>query len=618
MSPTPSHTHALLTPVLSGQQKRLFRVDEDWFYVLIRTSLCDLGPPCVCGDHVATIRAPRLAGARVLCERKWVNVMKKTSMLVAMAGLALAAASASAQVYSSSPSLDVLSNATISNTINVAAGPASVQDLNVIVQLTHTWDSDLDMVLQGPSGFVTLSTDNGGSGDNYLTTRFDDASATAINAGAAPFNSDFRPEATFNGWSGTAGVFTGNEYAALSGFNGASADGDWTLWVADGVGGDSGTLAYWSLEFDFAADPNNPNPPPPPPTSPSGLGSYVANAVQVGGEARFRVIATPAINPSSTGLSVSVDGSALGLGTFSLLDDGINDDGIAANNVFGSNQIINAPGGDYVVNFTVSDAQNRSSSGSFPSLAVIGCPPYEQPQSFGNLTSSGPVGDGGNSIKDFAFSGNAMVTELHVAGVLTSGGTGSFPSEARLRVNYTDGSFDNLQVFTQGGAFTQVTASDVTLPLPAPRRAADILSFETFESFNDAGLDATWDTICIAYKAAQTSPVILAGSATPNNTFPDQEVQFLATVAGGANPASTGLAVTIDLSALGGSGNALMLDNGSIDDGIEGNGIYGFRHTIPSDNAGGVLATTMNASDAEGRAAASRVVNVTEIGRAHV
>ncbi|MFA6044414.1 MAG: hypothetical protein WC718_05470 [Phycisphaerales bacterium] len=782
-------------------------------------------------------------------------------MLAALAGLALAAGTASAQVFSSSPSLPINDLSTQFDTITVSGGPSSITDLNVIVQITHTWDSDVDMVLQGPTGYLLLSSDNGGAGDNYLTTRFDDAAPTSITSGAAPFNGNYRPETSYNGWSGTAGIFTGSQFTSLAGFNGGNSNGAWSLYVADGVGGDVGTLLYWSMEFNFAADPNDPNPPPPPPTVPSGNGSYTVASVPQGGMTAFRVAVMSAINPNSTGLSVRVDASPLGLSSnLALLDDGVNDDGIAGNNIFGLPVTINAAPGDYVLGFTVSDAQNRSSTGNFPNLniqppppscpegsnavtfsnlisndnqgapgntiinlgwtsptdfvqtihvsgrliqnvggtfasearirvnfndgsnvvlqpftnatwtgpldvfdyaftltnpkqassitnvelyesfndiagpdatwvslcltydALVGptdptitgvanpgtisagdmthfsatvnpganplstgitvtadasslglgnvtlrddgvnddgiagnnvfganvtipsgqtdglftvfltaqdaqarqasgnfdvtilppappCPDYDQPQTFTNLTSFGPIGDAGNSIKFFAFSGNAMVTELHVSGRIISGGTGTFLTEARFRVAFTDGTFANLQPFTTGTTFTIMDLFDATLPLPVPHAASEIFSIETYESFNDPGLDATWQQICVATKASQTNPVITAAAANPATGFPGSTIHFSSTVVPGANPVSTGLVSSVDLSSIGGP-TLNLLDDGIHDDGIAGNGVFGNDYTIDANAPGGTFALTANANDAQGRFADPRNFNL--------
>ncbi|WP_412561150.1 T9SS type A sorting domain-containing protein [Winogradskyella sp. MIT101101] len=103
----------------------------------------------------------------------------------------------------------------------------------VDIDITHTWDADIDIFLIAPDGttIVELTTDNGGSGDDYAGTQFRDNAATSITAGSAPFTGPHMPE------------------QPLSTFNGVDADGTWTLNFCDDAGGDTGTFNSWSLTF---------------------------------------------------------------------------------------------------------------------------------------------------------------------------------------------------------------------------------------------------------------------------------------------------------------------------------------------------------------------------------
>ena len=131
---------------------------------------------------------------------------------------------------------------------NLNAGGATIN--NVTINLTHTWDSDLDIFLESPSGdIIELTSDNGGTADNYTNTVFQDG-APSITTGSAPFTGTFSPEgsmdASCGGFAGTVGTF-----AAMTG----SADGTWKLIVMDDVGGDSGSMIGWSISFDNVTIP---------------------------------------------------------------------------------------------------------------------------------------------------------------------------------------------------------------------------------------------------------------------------------------------------------------------------------------------------------------------------
>lgn len=136
---------------------------------------------------------------------------------------------------------------TKSNGTNISIGPSEnaatfsqvnfsdsfiIADVNVTINLTHEFDADLDIFLVAPSGLtINLSSDNGGSANNYTNTIFDDEAATSIIDGTAPFTGSFQPE------------------ESLSTFNGMDSVGNWTLKIVDDSNGDGGALLDWSLEL---------------------------------------------------------------------------------------------------------------------------------------------------------------------------------------------------------------------------------------------------------------------------------------------------------------------------------------------------------------------------------
>ena len=108
----------------------------------------------------------------------------------------------------------------------------NVIDLNVKVDISHTRTGELKLILRGPDATsVMLSDRNGGDGDNYTNTVFDDQADQSINTGIPPFNGRFRPE------------------FPLSTFNGKPAAGSWQLRINDGGLGNSGTLNSWCLQL---------------------------------------------------------------------------------------------------------------------------------------------------------------------------------------------------------------------------------------------------------------------------------------------------------------------------------------------------------------------------------
>ena len=102
------------------------------------------------------------------------------------------------------------------------------------VSLQHSNDSDLTLALTAPDGkSIWLSSQNGGSGQNYTSTVFDDSAKNIITAGSAPFTGIFRPE------------------EPLSTFLHSNAAGDWTLKTVDQAANNSGQVTEFSVTLSF-------------------------------------------------------------------------------------------------------------------------------------------------------------------------------------------------------------------------------------------------------------------------------------------------------------------------------------------------------------------------------
>lgn len=106
----------------------------------------------------------------------------------------------------------------------------TVTQLAVRVDVTHGWDADVDLSLQGPGGqTLELSTGNGGSSANYTNTLFTPLATVAITLGTAPFTGMFLPEGMFSALVGT------------------SANGNWSLLASDTASIFAGTLTGYQL-----------------------------------------------------------------------------------------------------------------------------------------------------------------------------------------------------------------------------------------------------------------------------------------------------------------------------------------------------------------------------------
>jgi len=137
----------------------------------------------------------------------------------------------------------------ISNNITIPGSDSGpIQDVNVQVQINHTWRGDLQMALTDGTTTVRLANGHDGSGDNYYAT-FDSAAATACSNASLCGLSTGSPCQTAPGP-------TCSPDQSLDGFNGAeSANRQFTLRICDRASGDVGTLLNWNLQVTRESDP---------------------------------------------------------------------------------------------------------------------------------------------------------------------------------------------------------------------------------------------------------------------------------------------------------------------------------------------------------------------------
>jgi len=146
------------------------------------------------------------------------------------------------------------------SSISLAAGAntlAATDLLQVTLNITHNNDDHLDIFLVDPSGTraILLSSDNGGSGNNYTNTVLSTAASNVIGSGGnntAPFTGTYRPEGTITTAPDRAGNFIGGNYNAVipaNALSGAPITGSWSLRIFDDGFGTSGTLTSWALSI---------------------------------------------------------------------------------------------------------------------------------------------------------------------------------------------------------------------------------------------------------------------------------------------------------------------------------------------------------------------------------
>ncbi|HUM45321.1 MAG TPA: CotH kinase family protein, partial [Chitinophagales bacterium] len=121
--------------------------------------------------------------------------------------------------------------------MNVTGLPEEIDTMygleTVCLNITHTWDSDLQIKLIAPDGTVILLLSGvGGDGDNFTGTCLNDFADYAIALGVPPFTGVFIP-------MGDMGLIN----------NGQNPNGTWKLQCNDTYPQDEGTLLNWGITF---------------------------------------------------------------------------------------------------------------------------------------------------------------------------------------------------------------------------------------------------------------------------------------------------------------------------------------------------------------------------------
>jgi len=319
-----------------------------------------------------------------------------------------------------------------------------------------------------------------------------------------------------------------------------------------------------------------------------GAGAATPSFASVGGTTLFTVSVTPGSNPPSTGLYVVADLSSIG-GSVSqqFFDDGTHGDLVAGDSIFSFNATVatGSATGSKTIPVSISDQQSRSGSASIGFSVLAPTPPTAA------LTAAP------NSV---------AVTQSTLLTALVSPGTGPASTGITVTADLSSIGGSASQALTDDGNNGDVTAGDgtysfsATVPLTATPGAKSIPVTVT-----DAQARSSTSSLGLTV-LTPTSPSG-TGNASPSTAAMTDTVLLTVTPSPGTNPDSTGLVVTADLSAIGGSSTQQLYDDGTNGDDTAGDGVYSFSATVALGTAAGDKSLPVTISDDQSRSGSTSI-----------
>jgi len=171
----------------------------------------------------------------------------------------------------------------------------------------------------------------------------------------------------------------------------------------------------------------------------------------------------------------------------------------------------------------------------------------------------------------------------------------------------------SIQDFVGYGTTANCNEGGANAPAPSTT-TADLRALNGCTDVNNNGSDfsagppnprnsATATNVCAG--AGHTNPSGV-GASNPNSGLPASSTLLTVTVTPGTNPVSTGIAVVVDLTPIGGSANQTFFDDGSNGDVTPGDNVYSYTATVGAVASG---TKTLNATitDAQGGSGAASI-----------
>jgi hypothetical protein len=302
-------------------------------------------------------------------------------------------------------------------------------------------------------------------------------------------------------------------------------------------------------------------------------GSGIASPSSVAPSASTTLTVTPVAgtNPASTSIAVTGDLSSIGGSATQAFAD--NGDGTFS---FTANIPLGTTPGIYSLPVTIKDAQNRTAT-TYISLTVLASTPIS------GIASASPNAGIPSATSVFSVSVTPG-TNPASSGISVTADLSDFGGTATQAFTLNSGAY-TFNAVVQASATPGLHVIPVSITDDQGRTASASIAFNvTVEgALSGSGL-------------AEPVGVGLAGNAT-----------LLVSVIPGTNPTSSGVTVTANLAAIGGSTAQVFYDDGTNGDQTSGDGIYTFVLPIASNIALGTKMLPVTITDTQGRTATATI-----------
>jgi len=214
--------------------------------------------------------------------------------------------------------------------------------------------------------------------------------------------------------------------------------------------------------------------------------------------------------------------------------------------------------------------------------------------------ATNPSGVGSASPSSVTAGGTTLLT------VAVTGGTSPVSTGLGVTANLSTIGGSAAQQFYDDGTHGDVTAGDNTFSFSATvanatSGGAKSLPFTVTDAQSRSGSGNIALTVLTPTNPSGT------GTATPGTVQAGGSTLLTVAVTPGANPTSTGLTVTGDLSTIGGSATQQFYDDGTHGDVTANNNTFSYSATVPVATASGIKTLPVQIADAQARTASTSI-----------